>query len=323
MPKPWASAFTFADMNAFFASVEQMDDPALRGKPVAITNGKVGACVITCSYEARAYGVKTGHHIKVARQLCPQIIQKASRPERYVQISTRIMKSLESFTPEIEIFSVDEAFLDVTRSQSLFGDPITIAQQVKEIIYQVSGVKSSVGVADSKMIAKWAAKQNKPDGLTYVLPNTAAELLLNVPVTDICGINKGIARHLALHGATTCGEVAKLPMNVLSQKWGPIGKRLHMICAGYDPEAIISQVRPPKSIGHGKVVPPNTRSREVIEIYFLHMCFKVAARLRRYNFVSGFYSIGIRTKIGWCSCKYRVIATDNMMTIYELCKTLL
>ena len=323
MAEKWKRAFVFADMNSFFAGVEQMDDPALRGKPVGITNGMLGTCIITCSYEARAYGVKSVTNLKKARELCPHLIRKPARPERYVQISTRIMQSMEQFTPEIEIFSVDEVFLDVTKSQNLFGDPLTIARRVKDVIYSVSGVKASVGVADSKMIAKWAAKLQKPDGLVVIEPGTAKERLRDVPVTDICGINKGIANHLAAYGAYTCGDVDRLPMNVLGQRFGNVGRRLHMICAGFDPEPITGKVAAPKSIGHGKVIPPNTRNPDVIETYLLHMSFKVAVRLRLYGYKSGHYSIGLRTKKGWCAGQYQVMPTANMMDIFNLCVNML
>ncbi len=306
-------------MNSFFAGIEQMDDPALRGKPVAITNGMTGSCIITCSYEARAYGIKSVSHLKKARELCPHLIRKPTRPERYVQISTRIMKSMEQFTPELEIFSVDEVFLDVTKSQRLLGDPLTIARRVKEVIFSVSGVKASVGVADSKLIAKWAAKLQKPDGLVVIEPNTAKEQLANVPVTDICGINKGVANHLAQYDVFTCGDVAKLPMSILSQRFGNVGRRLYMICGGFDPEPIISRVAEPKTIGHGKVIPPNTRNPEVIKTYLLHMSFKVAARLRLYEYVSGHYHIGFKTQVGWCAGKYQIMPTSNMMDIFKLC----
>jgi len=323
MPIYWHRAFIFADMNAFFAGVEQMDNPALRGKPVVITNGMTGTCVITCSYEARAVGIYTGCHLRKARELCPEVIRRPSRPERYVQISTRIMRSMEQFSPDIEISSVDEVYLDVTHCQRLLGDPVSIARNIKETIFSVSGVKASVGVADSKLIAKWAANLNKPDGFTIIEPGDAKHRLQHVPVMDICGINKGTAKYLAAHGAHTCGDVARLPISVLGRRFGNIGRRLHMVCCGSDPEPIVHSVTPAKSIGHGKVIPPNTRNPEIVKTYLLHMCFKVAARLRLYNFRSGHFHIGIRTKNGWCSGDYKIMPTDNMMTIFDLCRSLI
>ena len=166
----WPRVILLADMNAFFASVEQVDHPQWRAKPIALTNGGIGTCIITCSYEARAFGVKTGMHIKQARQLCPDLIQVVSRPQRYAEVSTNIMRALSHFTPDIEIFSVDEAFLDVTRCLQLWGSPREIALRVKQSVYEHSGILCSVGVSSDKTTAKFAAKQQKPNGLTIIPP---------------------------------------------------------------------------------------------------------------------------------------------------------
>ena len=130
-------------MNAFFASVEQVDHPEWRGRPIALTNGAIGTCIITSSYEARAHGIRTGMHIREARRLCPDLIQVVSRPRRYAQVSADIMQALTRFTPDVEVFSVDEAFLDVTRCQRLWGTPAEIGAQVKQAVFESSGVTCS------------------------------------------------------------------------------------------------------------------------------------------------------------------------------------
>src|SRR5262249_39571984 len=145
------------DMNAFFASIEQHDYPYLAGKPIVVTNGMEGTGIITCSYEARDHGIKTGMRLKEARQLCPAIIQRASRPHRYAEVSRTIMQSLIDVTPDIEVFSVDEAFLDVTRCQ-LLADPVTHARKVQARIKAVSNLPCSIGVSGDKTTAKYAAK---------------------------------------------------------------------------------------------------------------------------------------------------------------------
>src|SRR5579859_3575824 len=132
-------------MNAFFASIEQRDFPELRGKPVAVTNGPQGATIITASYEARAEGVRTGMHIRDARVLCPTIIKRASRPSEYVKVSTAIMAALDAVTPDMEVFSIDEAFLDVTGVQHIHGTPETMAHMAKRIVWETTGLKCSVG----------------------------------------------------------------------------------------------------------------------------------------------------------------------------------
>ena len=126
---PWGRMIILVDMNAFFASVEQVDRPKLRQKPVAITNGELGSTIITCSYEARAHGVKTGMRLKQAYQLCPRLIRIPARPERYAEISTNIMHSLIDVSPDIEVFSVDEAFIDVTGCQHFWESATAIGSK--------------------------------------------------------------------------------------------------------------------------------------------------------------------------------------------------
>jgi DNA polymerase-4 len=316
----WQRAIILVDMNAFFASIEQADHPEWQGLPVGITNGLQGTCIITSSYEARAYGIKTGMRLKEARKLCPDIIQCPARPERYAQVSSAIMQTLQQITPDIEIFSVDEAFLDVTHCQRLYGHPEKIARQVKKLVYDVSGVLCSVGLSGDKTTAKFAAKHDKPDGLTVIPPWQARERLEDVPVTELCGIAGGIGRHLAKHGAYTCGDVAHLPISVLARRFGNPGRRIWYMCQGADPEPLLLNVPPPKSIGHGKVMPPDTRDKEALLLFLLHMGEKVAARLRRHGLQAQTFYVGLRTRDGWLASRQRsVLPTDDGHHVRALC----
>ncbi len=320
----WQRAIILADMNAFFASIEQQDHPEWQGRPIGITNGHQGTCIITCSYEARAYGIKTGMRVKEALKLCPDFIPCPARPQRYARVSSNIMKSLQQITPYIEVFSVDEAFLDVTHCQSLYGRPEDIAYQVKKIVYQVSGVLCSVGVSGDKTTAKYAAKLNKPDGLTVIPPWQAQEKLKHVPVTELCGIAGGIGHFLAEHGVHYCGDMAKLPISVLARRFGNPGRRIWYMCQGADPDPLQLNVPPPKSIGHGKVMPPDTRDREILLLYLLHMSEKVAARLRKHSLRAQKFYIGLRCTDGWLKTKIRtVVATDDGHQIMTLCRQFL
>ncbi len=320
----WQRAIILADMNAFFASIEQQDHPEWQGRPIGITNGHQGTCIITCSYEARAYGIKTGMRVKEALKLCPDFIPCPARPQRYARVSSNIMKSLQQITPYIEVFSVDEAFLDVTHCQSLYGRPEDIAYQVKKIVYQVSGVLCSVGVSGDKTTAKYAAKLNKPDGLTVIPPWQAQEKLKHVPVTELCGIAGGIGHFLAEHGVHYCGDMAKLPISVLARRFGNPGRRIWYMCQGADPDPLQLNVPPPKSIGHGKVMPPDTRDREILLLYLLHMSEKVAARLRKHSLRAQKFYIGLRCTDGWLNTKIRtVVATDDGHQIMTLCRQFL
>ena len=321
----WDRAIILVDMNAFFASIEQKDNPELEGRAIGITNGATGTCIITCSYEARAHGIKTGMRVKDARKLCPEFIQVPARPERYARVSTAIMEALSNITPDMEVFSVDEAFLDVTHCQKLLGTPERIGRLVKRTVYEASGVLCSVGVSGDKTTAKWAAKLNKPDGLTVVPPWEAAERLREVPVTDRCGIADGVGRFLAERGVQTCGDMAAIPVSELGRRFGNIGRRIWLMAQGLDPAKVETLVAPPKSIGHGKVMPPNTTSKEVILTYLEHMSFKVGTRLRRHGLCAQRFFIGLRTNdFGWIGGKYQTeLPTDDSAPLMVLCRRML
>jgi DNA polymerase-4 len=292
----WPRAILHIDMNAFFASVEQRDFPELRGRPIGVTNGEVGTTLITCSYEARAFGVKTGMRLPEARALCPAIIQRPARPRVYAQVSTRIMRALADLSPDIEVFSVDEAFVDVTHCQRLHGSPEYMAAMARDIIQQASGgLPCSIGVAGTRLTAKIASDLKKPNGIVIIPPWEARERLRDVPMEKLCGIGPRVAEYLRLYGARTCGDVAALPLAILERRFGVTGKRLWLAAQGQDSDPVMSNdVAPPQSVGHGKVVPPRTVSRRVIETYLRHMCEKVATRLRRYGLQTGRLYIGLR-----------------------------
>jgi DNA polymerase-4 len=320
----WPRAIALVDMNAFFASIEQHDRPEWRGRPVAITNGSRGTCIITCSYEARSYGIRTGMRLKQARQLCPELVQCPARPGRYAATSAAIMAALKDITPDIEIFSVDEAFLDITHCQRLLGSPPHIAQLAKKKVFETSGILCSIGVSGDKTTAKFAAKLNKPDGLTIIPPWKAAQRLQDVPVTELCGIARGIGSFLAKYGVHTCGEVKQLPISILAQRFGNPGRRIWYMCQGQDPEKLQQQVPAPKSIGHGKVVPPGTRDTDILLTYLLHMSTKVAARLRRHQLRSRGFFVGLRTSGGWIGGPQQcALPTDDSREIMQLCRTVI
>ncbi|MGM0594895.1 MAG: DNA polymerase Y family protein [Pseudomonadota bacterium] len=320
-PLQWPRAIVLVDMNAFFASVEQRDFPELAGRPIAVTNGEQGTTIITCSYEARAFGIKTGMRLKEARERCPDLIQRPTRPKAYAAVSSAIMAGLRDICPDIEVFSVDEAFIDVTRCQKLHGSPVRIARMVKQQVETVSGLKCSVGVSGDKTTAKFAAKLHKPDGFTVIPPWEARQRLADLPTTELSGIAKGIGAFLASHGVHTCGQMSKLPISVLARRFGNLGRRIWLMCQGEDPDTIHQEVAPPKSIGHGKVVPPGTREREVLLTFFLHMSEKVGARLRRHNMEAQRFLIGWKGDYGWSGDKLKLpLAGNDGRAIFRLCR---
>lgn len=315
----WERAIILVDMNAFFAAIEQRDHPQLRDKPIAVTNGLAGTCIITSSYEARAYGVKTGMRLKEARALCPHLIQVPADPQRYAKTSQAIMTALVDITPDIEVFSVDEAFLDVTHCQSLFGSPEIIGKMAQQKVFEACGLLCSIGISGDKTTAKYAAKLKKPNGLTVIPPWEAKEKLKNVSVTKLCGIGPGIASFLAKYGVHTCGDMEKVPIGILAKRFGNPGLRIWYMCQGADPDPVHIKTSPPKSMGHGKVMPPNTRDVRLIKTYLQHMCEKLAARLRRHNLSAQHFSISWKHQHnGWIGENIKTsTATQDGRYIYK------
>lgn len=321
----WSRAIVFVDMDAFFASIEQLDNPELAGRPVGVTNGEQGTCLITCSYGARRFGIHTGMRLKEARRLCPDIVQCASRPHRYAEVSTAIMAALQDISPDIEVFSVDEAFLDVTRCQRYWKEgPAWIGRLARQRVYEVSGVPCTVGVSGDKTTAKFAAKLVKPDGFNVIPPWRAREALRDVPVTRLCGIGEGIGAFLAKYGVHTCGEMEKLPISILAQRFGNPGRRIWYMCQGLDPAQVETRIAAPKSMGHGKVMPPATRDANTILTYLMHMSEKLAARLRRHCLQARHFSIGLRVDDGWLGDRFAcAVPTHDSHVIVVMCERML
>lgn len=315
----WQRAIALIDMDAFFASIEQLDNPDLRGKPVAVTNGLQGSCIITCSYEARQFGIKTGMLLYEAKNRCPQLIQCGSRPDRYSLLSTRIMQALHDITPDIEIYSVDEAFLDLTRCQKIYSDLIATAKQIKQVVYQASQLTCSVGLSSNKTCAKYAAKLNKPNGFTVIRPDETKQALRDTPVTELCGINRGIAGFLAQYNVHFCGDIERIPISVLAKRFGHIGRRIWLMCQGEDPAPLQLEMPAPKSMGHGKVLPPGTRDHTMISAYLQHMSERLAARLRRNQLQARCYRIGLHVlPHGWVAYDHHTVqACDDGLLIFE------
>ena len=314
-PLWWPRALILVDMNAFFASIEQLDFPGLRARPVAVTNGLKGTCIITSSYEARQFGVKTGMHLKEGRRLCPELIQRPARPTRYAALSAAIMAALEAVTPDIEVFSVDEAFLDVTDCQAL-GTPVALAHKTRRIVYDTSGLLCSLGVSGDKTTAKYAAKLVKPNGFTVIPPWESRARLRNVPVTELCGIKQGIGNYLSARGVHTCGDMQRLPISELGRRFGNPGRRIWLMAQGLDPDPIHKQAPPPKQVSAGKVTPPATRDRALLTAFLQHMAELVTYRLRHNQLEAKTFWIGLLTDSGWIEATYRApvaIADGGML----------
>jgi DNA polymerase-4 len=279
--KQWHRIIAHVDMDAFFASVEQYDFLKYSGKPIGVVNGRAGTTIITASYEARKFGIKTGMHIARAKALCPGFIPVSSRPNRYAEVSTNFLTALQDLTPEIEVFSVDEAFLEFTRCGYIYHSPDNIADKIKKVVFQASGLTCSVGISGDKSTAKFASKLNKPSGITIIPPWDAEKILAPYPVTDLCGVGYNIGEFLKKYHVLTCGNMKNIPISVLSNRFGNLGRKLWLMAQAKDPSVLVLNTAPVKSLSASKVLPPNTTDKELVEQYFYYCCDKVASRLRQ------------------------------------------
>ena len=273
------------DMNAFFASVEQEANPELRGKPIAVIGSAGRTVITTASYEARAFGVRTGMNVYEGRRACPQLILVVGNNRRYTRISTSIMAILREFTPLVEVFSIDEAFLDITGCFRLFGPPSCIAASIKERIRDSFGLTCSIGIAPNKLLAKLASEMKKPDGLTIIRPEEVAHVLEKVPVRDLCGIGRHVERDLSLLGIGTCGQLGRFPVEILIKKFGVTGERLNLMGRGMDDAPVVPDEEGPevKSVGHTTTLARDVVDRAEIGRQLLRLAEMVGRRARSHG----------------------------------------
>ncbi len=276
------------DMNAFFASVEQSANPALRGRPIAVTGRGGRSIILTASYEARAFGVKTGMAIWEAKRCCPELTLVTGDNRKYTHTSKEIMAMMQDYTPEVEVFSIDEAFMYVTRSIALFGGVETIAYELKARIRHRFAITCSIGIAPNKLLAKLASDMQKPDGLVTIRPEDIPRTMERLPVKDLCGIGKKTERQLALMGIRTCGELGRCDEERLTRRFGIVGKRLKEMGQGRDDAPVVPHGEDDevKSVGHSTTLDRDIERREDILRVLLRLSEMVGRRARRYG-VSG------------------------------------
>jgi len=272
------------DMNAFFAGIEQKANPRLQNKPVIVGGSPHSRTVVaTASYEAREYGVKTGMPLSEARRLCPQAILVEGNSAKYIDTSLEIIKILNEFTDQVEIFSIDEAFLDVTGSQALFGKPIEIAREIKERLKKEIGLSCSIGIAPNKLLAKLASEMEKPDGLVEIEEEEVSKILASLPVEKLCGIGEKTASHLSQLGIRTIEELGNAPIDPLVHHFGIIGHLLKQMGKGRDVSRVVSYTEEGevKSMGHSYTLPGDTWDMEMIRTVLLRLSEQVGRRLRK------------------------------------------
>jgi DNA polymerase-4 len=267
-------------MDAFYAAVEQLDDPRLRGRPLLVGSESRRGVVLTASYEARGSGAGSAMPMQRARRLCPQALVVPPRFERYQEVSRIVMETFGSFSPRVEPLSLDEAFLDMSGSERLFGTPHEIGARIKAAVREATGgLTVSVGVSGTRYVAKVASGFRKPNGLTVVPPLEAREWLAPLPVSSLWGAGpKTVARLQAL-GFATIGDVARAEPDALEMAFGALGRRFASLAHGVDARDVVASPRA-RSIGSERTLNTDIAARPDIEAQLRLAADTVARRLR-------------------------------------------
>jgi DNA polymerase-4 len=272
-----AATVLHADLDAFYASVEQLLDPSLRGRPIAVGGG----VVLAASYEARSYGVRAGMSGWRARQLCSDLVFVGGHFERYQRFGDEVMSVFRDFTPRVERVSIDEAFLDVGGAVRLFGAPTEIATAIRRRVRDEIGLPLSVGVARTKHLAKVASQVAKPDGIVTVAPEHESEFLEPLPVGLIWGVGPTTERRLHLSGIDTIGQLAKVGSPILGALLGEAtGSKLAALSVNVDERAVEAPSRS-KSMGAQAALGRRAVTPELVRQTLGYLVDRVAGRLRR------------------------------------------
>jgi len=284
----------FIDMNSFFASVEQQDEPALRNRPLAVipTNAETTAC-IAASYEAKAFGVKTGTPVWEARKLCPRIIFKVANHRRYVIMHNRIVAATQSVIPIESVKSIDEMSCRLVGDERKPEIAADTARRIKTAIRALAGdyMRCSIGIGPNVMLAKVAADMEKPDGLTILSDTALPHALHRLRLTDFPGVGPRMEKRLKLYGIFTVEQFCLAPKKTLSDVWGSkvCGERWYRLLHGEDvPETPTRR----QTVSHSHILPPALRTDEGAYGVLMRLVHKAAARLRKIKYWAGVVSVG-------------------------------
>ncbi|MEI7904673.1 MAG: DNA polymerase IV [Candidatus Firestonebacteria bacterium] len=276
------------DMNSFFASVEQASNPFLKGKPIVVAgdadpaNNYARTIVTTSSYEARAFGVKTGMTIPEAKRLCPKVLVVTADPEKYIDASLSIHNILLRFTDLVEIYSIDECFMDITQFKE---PPENISARIKKFIKDELNLTCSIGIGTNKLIAKLASDMKKPDGLTIIWDEEIPALFEKLEAKELWGIGEKTAEHLMRFGIKTAKQLGEASEYLLKAEFGINGIKLKQMGQGKYESRVRSyyEERVVKSVGHSHTLPKDTSDITVIKGFIRLLCEKTSKRMQKYG----------------------------------------
>lgn len=286
-------AILHVDMDAFYASIEQRDHPEIAGKPVIVGGTRGRGVVAAASYEVRRFGVHSAMPMTTALRLCPHAICVPPRMQHYQAVSEEVFGVFHELTPLVEGLSLDEAFLDVTASQQLFGDPVTMARQVKRRIRQVTRLTASVGVAPNKLVAKIASDLDKPDGLTVVPADRVLEVLGPLPVRRLPGLGRKKGAEVEAAGIRTLAELRSAPDPVLWPLFGRYSARMRERAAGIDEAEVVADLEE-KSLGAEDTFEHDIADPQLLHSQLARLVDRVCERLRRKHLVTACIGVKIR-----------------------------
>ena len=319
-----AKTILHIDMDAFFAAIEVLDDPSLAGKPVIVGGTTKRGVVSTANYEARRFGVHSAMPVFMAKKKCPHGIFLPVRKERYAEVSRKILDILKDFTPSIEQVSIDEAYLDITGTEELFGRPEKVVRRIKDRIRKEIGLTCSIGVAPNKFLAKIGSDMNKPDGLKIILANDVEEFLPRLPVEKIPGVGKRSLERLQRYGIKMVGDLGRFSEERLSKELGNFGHRLHELAKGADASSVVAHAEA-KSISSEGTLESDTGDLSVLKGHVASHAKRVAWRLRKEGLKGGTITIKIKFSDFSAITKSHTLAqpTDSSKTISETAVKLL
>ena len=312
------------DMDAFYASVEQRDNPELRGKPLVVGGTTNRGVVAAASYESRKYGIRSAMPMREAYRRCPDLLRVRPRMAHYKAVSRQIFEVFRGFTPLVEGLSLDEAFLDVTASVALFGTPIDIAKAIKEKILEETSLTASVGVAENKLVAKIASDLDKPDGLTVILPDDYETRLDPLPVSVIPGIGRETLKRLSGTAISTVRDLRVADGRDLEPVFGRYTQKTRDRASGIDNRPVVSS-RAEKSVSAEETYETDLAARDQMERELLRLAERTTARLRQANLAAGTVQIKIRqSDFKTCTRQRRVQPPANGTDqVYAVAKELL
>ena len=272
------------DMDAFFAAIEQRDNPALKNKPVIVSGNSERSVVSTASYEARLFGIHSAMPVFMAKQKCDHLLIVPGDMKKYQAESKKIMEIISHFSPLMEQVSIDEAYVDIKGCERLFGSPEQIALAIKTKIKKDLSLTCSVGIAPIKFLAKIASDMNKPDGLTHIKVHQVENFIFTLPIRKVSGIGQSAMKNMELLQIKTLGDVKKYPLTLLTRKFGKLGQRLLELSKGIDPSRVeTNYIR--KSISSETTLSKDIFDFETIKQIILDRSQSVGRELRKENLV--------------------------------------